>query len=198
MARTSRKASTRAAYTLVDLSGLDKEDQKELVEDAMNGGAQYGIRVVEESINGGASAPIFGYYNAPNPDADKWAQAKKDLGLDASDVDDSEVASAAVGVIEADPRRAAALREQAAQNAAARADAIRAGEASAIAEITGEEDDEDTRRLGGTDRTGATDGHTVNTVDSTLDPNATNVDGASAEDETESGSKAKAKSKTPR
>lgn len=194
----SKTLLAAAAYTLVDLSSLDAETRKDIIQDAHAGGGNYGIRVVEESINGGASAPIYGFYKE-GPDAERWADAKKELGISSSDVDDAEAyASAGVGVLEADPRREAALREAAAQRSEAEAERIRAGEVDAVRAITGDEDDDESVVSRGPQPTGATDNHPINTVDTTLDPNATNeaANAEPAEPAKESGSKSK--SKTPR
>lgn len=187
----SRNISTAAAYTLVDLGSLeDDELRKDIIEDANAGGGNYGIRVVEEVVNGGARAPLYGYYR-DGPDADKWNAAKKELGLSATDVDDSTVAAGAGG-LPVDPRREAALREQAAQTAEAEADRIRAGEDAEVLAVTGETDSASTVR-GGADS--ATDSHPTNIVDSTLDPDATNrVEDADAAEKP----KAKSTTKTPK
>jgi hypothetical protein len=137
--RTLREQNrSKAAYTLVDLSGLDDELRKDIILDATEGGGIYGIRVVEESVNGGARAPIYGVYNE-GPDADRWADAKEKLGISGEEVDDSEVYSGA-GLEVTDPRKAAALREGARLKAAEEAENLRTAEDSEVAEITGDED----------------------------------------------------------
>lgn len=186
-----------AAYTLVDLTSLDRETQREIVEDANLGGGRFGIRVVEESVNGGARAPIYGYYKG-GEDEERWNEAKEELGLTASDVDDDEARAASGVEVLSDPRREAALREAAAQRAAGEADRIRAGEASAVASITGDDADEhtDINLI-----SSATDHHRSNIVDDTLAEGATNVDGGNNEDADqtdESTSKSKPKTKTPK
>lgn len=180
MVRRYSAKHSAAAYTLVDLSDLDDDLRKDIVEDATAGGGLYGIRVVEESVNGGARSPIFGVYK-DGPDADRWTQAKKDLEITGTTVDDSE-AYAGTGIEVTDPLRAAALREAAAQKADALADSIRAGENDALAAITGDTDEEATdvrnrdrgRRVGGD--------HPQNIVDTGLDTDATN-EVADAEDQ---------------
>ena len=130
-----------AAYTLVDLSDLHKETRDDIIADAREGGGVYGVRVVEESVNGGARAPIYGVYNN-GPDAERWADAKKKLGLGSTEVDDSAVyAGASVEVT--DPRKEAALREAAAQKAEQDAEAIRSAENRGVRQITGEDEDDD-------------------------------------------------------
>jgi hypothetical protein len=105
-----------AAYTLVDLSDVEPDVRKKLIEDANAGGGTYGIQVVEEVINGGARAPIYGYYR-DGPFHERWDKAKKDLGLSASDVADGDVLPAQPDVV-GDARRESVLREQAATAAA--------------------------------------------------------------------------------
>ncbi len=184
--RLSNPALSSAAYTLVDLSDLDDETRKDIIEDASAGGGNYGVRVVEEVVNGGASAPLYGYYK-DGPDAERWAKAKKELGISATEVDDGEVSSGAGGP-STDPRREAALREAAAQRVEAEADRIRAGEDAEVAAITGEET---SVRAGANS---ATDNHTTNIVDSTLDSDAENE----VNDVASSSKAAKPKTKTPR
>lgn len=187
MTKTLAKlAASTAAYTLIDLSDLDKELRDDIIEDTSMGGGRYGIRVVEEAVNGGARAPLYGYYK-DGPDAERWAAAQKELGITASTVDDAEV-RAGLSLDAADPRREAALREAAAQAVEARADRIRAGEDAEVEAVTGQPVRESTSRA-------ALD-HSVNIVDSTLDPNATN-EAADAEGQ-EAEKTGKSKSKTPR
>lgn len=169
--RTLRRDASAQAYTLVDLSGLHPETRKDIMLDAGAGGGTYGIRVVEEAVNGGSRAPIYGYYKN-GPDAERWDGAKKELGIDADEIPDGEVKPIDVEVI--DPRREAALREAAAQRAAGEADRIRAGEVEAIRSITGDEDGESPTPNMSATRSGATDHHTTNIVDSTLSEDATN------------------------
>lgn len=123
MARDPNKS--KAAYTLVDLSDLPADVRKEVMEDALAGGGEYGVRVVEEVHNGAARAQIFGYYHT---DQDKWEDAKKELGITGSEVDDGEV----TGEAGTDLRSEAMLRQGAEQRAAAEADAIRTAEDDAV------------------------------------------------------------------
>lgn len=172
--RTLDRNVSSAAYTLVDLSGLHKETRDDIVRDALEGGGLYGIRIVEESVNGAARAPIFGFYRN-GADEERWLNAKKELGLDSTEIDDGAVAPTDIEITDA--RQEAALREAAAQRANAEADKIRAGEAEAIAAITGDDGDEgrepSTPNLSA-NRTGAVDGHATNVVDTTLAKDATN------------------------
>lgn len=129
-----KKLLSAAAYTLVDLNDLEDELRLDIIEDASMGGGRYGIRVVEEAVNGAARAPIYGYYN-DGPDAERWAAAKEELGLGSTEIDDAAVVP--IGDV-VDPQREAALREAAAQAVEAEADRIRAGEEADLAEILGE------------------------------------------------------------
>jgi hypothetical protein len=183
--RTLRgQSQSRAAYKLVDLSDLHPETRKDIIQDAGEGGGVYGIRVVEESINGGARAPIYGYY-IDGPDAERWADAKKQLGLDADEVDDSTVYGQSIEVD--DPEREALLREQAEEQANAEAAAHDAAEEAEISAITGDGEDEVPARVPPLS-------HSANRVDETLAADATNEAGDA---ENQKAPKA-AKTKTPR
>lgn len=175
-ARTLRRETHAPAYTLLDISELDEELRKDIIEDARAGGGLYGVRVVEESIFGGASAPIYGVYK-DGPDADRWAKAKKELGISGSEIADGDVVAGAGAVEITDPRREAALREQAAQRVEAEAARIRAGEDAEVARITGEEVD----NTAGVDAQSRMEPR-ANTTDPTLDPNAEN-EAANAENQ---------------
>lgn len=173
MVKQKKDPRKSAAYTLVDLSDLDEQLRKDLIEDANAGGGQYGIRVVEESVNGGARAPIYGVYD-DGPDADRWEQAKKDLGIDGTEIDDADAyVSSGVGLEVTDPRREAAIREAAAQRVEAEAGRIRAGEAAAVREITGEEDDGEPQEPTEAEVRARAEPN-INTVDTTLAPDAEN------------------------
>lgn len=188
----SQRKSSAAAYSLLDLSDLDDDLRKDIIEDAHAGGGVYGIRVVEESVNGPARAPIYGVYK-DGPDADRWSDAKKELGIDGTEIDDSEVYKGAGATgLEADPRREALLREQAAQTAEAEADRIRSGERAAVEEIAGE-GSTDLRAPASVARLD----HSANIVDETLDPNATN-EAANAENKEPASAPTKPKTKTPK
>lgn len=144
MATLRNQHRSKAAYRLVDLSDLDDDLRKDIILDANEGGGIYGIRVVEESVNGGARAPIYGVYNE-GPDADRWGKAKEKLGISGEEVDDSEVYSGA-GVEVTDARKEAALREAAAQKAEQDANALRSAEAADVRSITGDDDEDATAR----------------------------------------------------
>lgn len=191
---------SNAAYTLVDLSGLDPEDRKAIENDAANGGRTYGVRVVEEAVFGGARSPLYGVYK-DGPDAERWAAAKKEYGLGSTEVEDASVLPGGLGV---DPRREAALREAAAQRAAAEADAIRAGEEAAIREITGESGD-DTHAGHSTADARARMEPTANIVDTTLSQDASNeaanagpADEADKDGNTQEQPRSTRRSRTPR
>jgi len=128
--RTLTRERTKQAYTLVDLSRLHKETRKDIIEDAYGGGGIYGIRVVEEHINGPAVAPVYGFYN-DGVDAEKWDAAKKQLSINGS----------AVEII--DPQRVEALRGAAVSKAASVASRVRAAEAKAVGDIVGDNDEVD-------------------------------------------------------
>lgn len=125
MARDPNKS--KAAYTLVDLSELPAETRQEVLEDALAGGGDFGIRVVEEVVNGAARAQLFGYYHA---DQEKWDAAKSELGIASDEVDDTEVSGTSDATT--DPRAEAALRLAAQQKVSADADAIRTAEDEAV------------------------------------------------------------------
>jgi len=197
--RTLRRAGAGAAYTLVDLSDLHEETRKDIIEDAYAGGGVYGVRVVEESVNGAARAPLFGVYKM-GQDASRWEDAKKELGLGSTEVGDDEV-TPYVDVEVVDPRREAALREAAAQRAYAEGDRIRSGEAEAIRDIVGEDADEGRTAHtpnASAHRTGATDGHPTNIVDTTLDEDAENIDKETASEDEEKKSARRNKNKSPK
>lgn len=120
--KTLGRKRSEPAYVFVDIDSLDPELKADIVEDALAGGGLYGIRIVEEAVNGPARAPIYGYYK-DGPDAERWAAAKKELKLDdsAEHVDE------------------ASLRESAAKAAASEAKKQRKAEDADIAEITGED-----------------------------------------------------------
>lgn len=177
---------SKAAYTLVDLSDLDEELRKDIILDASEGGGIYGVRVVEEAVNGGARAPIYGVYN-DGPDAERWAAAKDKLGLSGEQVDDSEIYQGA-GVEVTDPRREAALRQAAAEQATGEAERLRSAERTEVAAITGDDDDDAAAR-----RTPALD-HPANIVD----PDAIDADNEASNIPADAGTRAVAKNKAPK
>jgi hypothetical protein len=56
----------------------DDELRKDIILDASEGGGIYGIRVVEESVNGPIRAPIYGYYNGTEFE-DRWNSPRTSL-----------------------------------------------------------------------------------------------------------------------
>lgn len=89
MARVSK-----AAYVVVDLTGLEPEVRQEIMEDAFAGGGEYGIRVVEETVNGSVRVPIFGVYDY---EAQKWEEAKAEFNITAADASDEDEARIRAG-----------------------------------------------------------------------------------------------------
>lgn len=174
----SRRRRSEPAYVLVDPSALPDELRDEILEDANAGGETYGLRVVEEMVVGGARAPLYGYYkdvkDPANPEKllndseTRWNNAKTELGISSAEVSDDEVAPFGAT---ADPRREAALRQQAQSQALAEATRIQEMEDGEVAEITGDRD--------------PSQSHAGNIVDDTLSPDATNVVSATGDVEEE-------------
>lgn len=107
------------AYQLLNLGAFPPEVEQALREDAANAGQDYGVEVVEESINGPASIPIFGVYLAPHPSAAKWEAAKAEFNITDDGVDEEAVAA------------------QAQADAAANAEAAQAAADAAVEAIAG-------------------------------------------------------------
>jgi hypothetical protein len=122
-----RVNKSKAAYTLVDLSEVPAEYLQDILEDAATGGGEYGVRVVEESINGGASHPIYGVYDH---DVAKWEQAKEEMGAGTLTLTEEEA-----------EKREEALRSQAEAAAAVAAAKLDETEAAEVAEVTGDDPD---------------------------------------------------------
>jgi hypothetical protein len=125
-----RNERGKAAYFLVDLAALSDEDRQLVFDDALMGGGDYGVRVVEEVINGPATQPIYGVYYGP--DEEKWAQAQADF------------AAAPAGEPvenETDEEREERLRAAAERQASVDADAQRAAEEAELQRITKEDAD---------------------------------------------------------
>jgi uncharacterized protein YuzE len=179
MATLRRQNASQQAYTLVDVNSIDDDElRKDILLDASEGGGIYGIRVVEESVNGPIRAPIYGYYKGTEFE-DRWNDAKDKLGLGAEEVDDAAVRGG--GPLDVnDPRTEAALRLQAEEAANVQADRQRAAEDADVAQVTGGD-------------------VKSNITDPTLDPNATNRadDPAADAAATEAAAKA-AKNKSPK
>jgi len=179
MATLRKQNASRQAYTLVDVHSIeDKELRDDILLDASEGGGIYGLRVVEESVNGPIRAPIYGYYNGTEH-ADRWADAKKKLGFGAEEIDDNEVRGG--GPVDVnDARTEAALRLQAEEAARVQAERQRADEEDEVAQITGGETKS-------------------NITDPTLAQDATNrADDPEASDAAEKAAAKAAKNKAPR
>jgi uncharacterized protein YuzE len=180
MATLRRQNASQQAYTLVDVNSIDDDElRKDILLDASEGGGIYGIRVVEESVNGPIRAPVYGYYNGTEFE-DRWNAAKDQLGLGAEEVDDAAVRGGGGALDVTDPRTEAALREQAEESARVQADRQRASEDSEVAQVTGQE-------------------VKSNITDPTLSPDATNRadDPAAAAAASDAAAKA-AKNKAPK
>lgn len=119
---------SRAAYTLVDLSEVPSQYLQAILEDAALGGGEYGVRVVEESVNGGASHPIYGVYEH---DVEKWEEAKLEMEVGTFTMTEEEIAE-----------REEKLRGQAAAVAQAQANALDAADAVQVAAVTGDDPDQ--------------------------------------------------------
>src|SRR6478736_4440190 len=92
------RASSKAAYTLVDLSELDPEVRREILEDAEGGGGVYGIRVVDEH---------------------KWEAAKEEFGITSTVVTEEDEAALREAAVAQTDEQAEAIREK--EEAAVRA-----------------------------------------------------------------------------
>ena len=119
--------SSKAAYFVVDANKLHKE----MREDALMGGSQFGVRVVEEAVNGIARQPVFGvYYNVLakdgktklSNDEDKFVEACAEFGIELPTADED------------------AVRQEAEAAAAADAEAVRRQEEEAVRAVTGDTD----------------------------------------------------------
>lgn len=128
-----KEARSKAAYSLVDISDLPRDVRDAIIEDAQAGGGEYGVRVVEEMVNGPVRSPIYGVYDF---DAEKWDAAKAELGIVATDIPDNEVQSE-TDVDEREDAQRAAARESA-QTEAAR---IREAEEAEVRRVTKEDED---------------------------------------------------------
>ena len=98
MAILSRAERGKAAYKLVNLYDLPVEIQ----EDAAIGGGEYGVKVVEESVNGPVRGPLYGYYMA---DEEKVLEAIALFGAEApTDLDEDTAREAAKARVDADAK----------------------------------------------------------------------------------------------
>lgn len=102
----ARADKGKAAYFIVDTSSLPDEHRAEILEDAFDGGSQFGLKIVEEYINGPARQPVYGVYYGE--DEKKWEEAKADFGFAAEEADDSvRQAAEAKAVADGENARAA-------------------------------------------------------------------------------------------
>lgn len=121
---------SKAAYFYVDLSEIPEQHRQEVLEDAVMGGTEYGVREVETVHNGPARRAIYGVYYGP--DEAKWAAAREQFGLDEASLTDEELEA-----------REEALRESAKAEAEAEAAKIEAAEEAEVRRVTGETADEE-------------------------------------------------------
>lgn len=105
------RKSALPAYTKVDLSRFTPEQRAILIEDAATGGAEYGIRVVEEVINGGASFPLYGWYHTDEVADKKWTEAREELGISDEEIDEDQLDEAARVSADAEAARIRAAEE---------------------------------------------------------------------------------------
>lgn len=118
----------KAAYRFVDLKALEPLVRAEVTEDAQAGGGNYGLKVVEEAVDGPSRVPIYGVYFGD--DEEKWREAQRRLQVrDGSLVDIDEEAEDA-------------LRAEASAGADAEAAAIRRKEEAAVTAVTGGDEDD--------------------------------------------------------
>lgn len=106
------KKKSEPAYYLVDISALTPEQRAEVFEDAVTGGGDYGVEVVEIVHNGPSQTPLYGVYYGEKHEL--WVQTKEEWGISDDDV------------LSEDELREAA--EQRAADEAAAADAAEAAE----------------------------------------------------------------------
>lgn len=128
-----RALRNKAAYTLVDLSELPEDIRAMILEDASAGGKEFGVRVVEETVNGPARAAIYGVYDH---DVEAWNAAKEEFGISGEEIDDSEVTA---GTLD-DGSRESALRAAAQEQVNADAERIRVADEAELKKIVGDEE----------------------------------------------------------
>lgn len=102
-----KAARSMAAYVIVNIAAFSEAAQAELIDDAAAGGKTYGLRVVEEYINGPARQPVYGVYK---DDEELWNETKAQLGieeeaLDAEEPDEDALREAAQQQADADAAR---------------------------------------------------------------------------------------------
>lgn len=101
------RKKSEAAYFLVDVNTIPVEHRMEVLEDASMGGADTGLRIVEEIHNGPARAPIYGVYHF---DKEKWDATKAELGIEDVEVDEEALVDEAAA--KADGEAAAVQAEE--------------------------------------------------------------------------------------
>jgi hypothetical protein len=116
------RKNSEPAYRLVDLSILDPADRTEVIEDAVAGGADFGVKVVEINHNGPAQTNVYGVYvkgaeGEKHSDLEKWEAFLEDVGVSEDAVDEETIRAASAA--SADDQAAAA--EQAEEAELARA-----------------------------------------------------------------------------
>jgi hypothetical protein len=107
----------KAAYAIVDITKLTSAQRAAVKEDAMMGGGQLGLTVVEEYHNGPAREYLYGYYYGTSAEAKYLASGLVDSADGAADAE--------------------TLREQAQQQASTTAADISAKEEAEVAAIAG-------------------------------------------------------------
>lgn len=104
-------STAKAAYSVVDITKFPADVQEALVADAANGATLYGLRVVEEYINGPARSAVYGVYNG-GEDEGKWKAALAEIGESADDADEEAIRLAAEEKAAADAAEATERQER--------------------------------------------------------------------------------------
>lgn len=117
---------SKAAYRLVDLSELSDEQRRDVIEDAMMGAGEYGVREVEVVHNGPARQSIYGVYFGP--DEAKWETALKEFGEEPEELSEEEQEA-----------REEVLRGRQQEIAAAEAERVREAEEREVRRIAGDD-----------------------------------------------------------
>lgn len=104
------QSKSRPAYNVVDISNFSEEVQVVLKEDAADGGTQYGLRVVEEYINGPSRSQVYGVYGGE--DAEKWQAALGEIGQENIGNDEEAVRAVAEEAAAADAAAKASAQER--------------------------------------------------------------------------------------
>lgn len=120
-----RAARSSAAYSIINLAAFAESVHEELVEDAAAGGKIYGVRVVEEYINGPVRQVVYGVYHV---DQELWEEAKAQLGIEEE-------------ALEAEEPDEEALRKEAEAKAADDADRLEKARTAQIEKVVGAKGD---------------------------------------------------------